>query len=71
MKKIKVVANPIDNPIKFPADVKYFFTFDSGMGPVRIGVKVDEWAKNSRMIVIKTEIEQTDNTAPTDGMEKI
>lgn len=71
MKKIKVVANPQYTPVKFPADVKYFFTKELNMGPVKIGVRVDEWAKKNNMLIIKTEIEETDNSAPTDCMEEI
>lgn len=71
MKKIKVVANPRSNPIKFPSDVKYFYTMEASMGPVRIGERVDKWAASNNMIVVRTEIEQTDDRAPVDGMEKI
>lgn len=71
MKKVKVVANPMITPVKFPADVKYFFTKELNMGPVKIGAKVDEWLKKNDMILIKTEIEETDNSAPTDYMEEI
>jgi hypothetical protein len=47
-KKIKVVCNPKDSPIKFPADIEYL-EFTSNESDKKL---VEEWANKNKKIVL-------------------
>lgn len=58
MKKIKVVCNPVEAPVAFPAEVKYFYVLEgSGSGSTTIDRKVAEWAEKNKKVVIGIESE--------------
>lgn len=58
MKKIKVVCNPVEHPVSFPAEVKYFYVMEgTGYGAATIERKVKEWAEKNKKILLRVDAE--------------
>lgn len=55
MKKLRVVCNPVDNPKKFPAMIKYFYA-PSGMGPVKYKQAIMERAQKGGFLVYDVQV---------------
>ena len=54
MKRIKVVCNPFDNKIKFPADVVNFLADDDNHSWEKF---IKEWAVKNKKFVLRTDVE--------------
>lgn len=72
MKRIKVTFNAKNNPVKFPADIKYFSASDTD----KIGEKTADrifhtWAEKNNLVVLRIEIVPVDGSVITPDMQKI
>lgn len=72
MKKIRVVCNSKDTPVKFPADVKYFFAKEED----RVGEKtaqriISTWGAKNNIVVLDMMITPADSAAITPDMQDV
>ena len=57
MKKITIICNSALNPIKFPADLKYFYARkELKVGEIKAEIIAKEWATKNKMVLFKVDV---------------